>query len=307
MALVSVIIPTHNDADYLPDSVGSVLNYDGQHDIEIIIIDDGSEPPASEKYQPEDGRVLIIRQEARGVSAARNAGLEKAQGEYILFLDADDIALPGRIDAQVGLLERQPDIGLVGTDVTYRGLDAQDDSWGVIEAFGADIPRRKLGSDDLRFDGAFADLALHHFPFNTTVIAVRRSLIDGDNPLCFDTDLLCWEDWDFVARAARRAAVGYVRRPLTLYRKRPGSITSTDDPRKFTGRAAMFRKWRKEFSGLSAPQKKHLKKQECESLITASYLYRDTDRMKAVTTALRLCTLSLRMRSLRTLVGSILR
>ncbi len=307
MALVSVIIPTHNDADYLPDSVGSVLNYDGPHELEIIIIDDGSKPPASEQYQPDDTRVRMIRQDAQGVSATRNAGLGNARGEYILFLDADDIALPERIDAQVGLLERQPGIGLVGTDVTYRGLDGKDDSWGIIEAFGTEIPREELGGDGLRFEDDFADQVLHQFPFNTTVIAIRRSLIDGEAPLRFDTDLLCWEDWDFVARAARRAAVGYVRRPLTLYRKRPGSITATDDPRKFIGRAAMFHKWRKDFSGLTAQQKKRLKKQECESLITASYTYRNTNRRKAVAIAFNLCLQSPALRNFRTLLGAIFR
>ncbi|NQU43855.1 glycosyltransferase family 2 protein, partial [bacterium] len=120
--LISVIIPTHNDAEYLRESLPSVLQQDYSGDMEIIVVDDGSEPPAEDLVPPEDSRVRFIRRLPGGVSAARNTGIDSAKGDILFFLDADDLMLPGRIRRQIQAFELDPDIGLVGGDITRRDL-----------------------------------------------------------------------------------------------------------------------------------------------------------------------------------------
>lgn len=285
-ASCSVIIPTYNDAEYLKESVPGVLEQDYPGDLEIVIVDDGSQPPASQVYAPDDDHVRIIRQENAGVSAARNAGMAEARGDILIFLDADDLMLPGRITAQIRVLESAPEVGLVGADITRENMEGARDSWGIIEAFGADIPRCDLpaaGKDALVFAPEFRDLLLYHYPFNTSVIALRRTLIEQG--IRFDASLPCWEDWDFVLCAAQEWQVGYVRRPLTLYRKRAGSITTTPDPRKFEGRARMFERWRAEYA--PAHERSRMQGKVRKAWRAAAYEWRGIDRGRAIACALR--------------------
>ena len=90
--LVSVIIPVFNTEDYLGQCLDSAVNQTLK-DIEIICINDGStdhSPAILEEYQAKDPRVVIISQDNRGLSAARNCGMIKARGKYVYFLDSDD-------------------------------------------------------------------------------------------------------------------------------------------------------------------------------------------------------------------------
>lgn len=99
MRRLSVIIPVYNVQEYLPQCVESVLKQIGS-DHEIILIDDGSTdtgPQLCDRYAVEDNRIRVIHQCNQGLSAARNAGMKYANGEYLLFLDSDDILLPEAI------------------------------------------------------------------------------------------------------------------------------------------------------------------------------------------------------------------
>ena len=101
--LVSIIIPTYNCARYLPEAVNSAL---GQtcNSLEVIIIDDGSADETQEVLKPYSDRILYLYQANKGVSAARNRGIAMAQGEFIAFLDADDVWLPEKLEKQLACL-----------------------------------------------------------------------------------------------------------------------------------------------------------------------------------------------------------
>src|SRR5688500_7201655 len=100
---VSVIVPAFNQARYLPETVDSVLRQSFK-DFEVIIIDDGSTDDTPDVARSIlDTRVQYARQANRGPSAARNAGLRHAVGEYIAFLDSDDILLPCHLETLVRL------------------------------------------------------------------------------------------------------------------------------------------------------------------------------------------------------------
>src|SRR5690554_2682260 len=92
MSKVSIIIPVYNKAPYLDSCISSVINQTYKN-LEIIIIDDGSTDNSleiCENYRKKDERIQLISQENQGVSVARNKGIQKASGEWIYFLDADD-------------------------------------------------------------------------------------------------------------------------------------------------------------------------------------------------------------------------
>lgn len=93
MTKVSIIIPVYNTEEYLAEALNSIVNQT-LRDIEIIIIDDGStdnSPSIIEHYRQTDSRICSVRQENAGQASARNTGLSKATGQYIYFMDSDDI------------------------------------------------------------------------------------------------------------------------------------------------------------------------------------------------------------------------
>lgn len=104
--LVSIIVPAYNAAPFIADAVRSVL--DQTHgELELIIVDDGSTDDTAELVGTfVDPRVLLVRQTNAGVSAARNSGLDRARGEFIGFLDADDAMEPSNIERKLAHLER---------------------------------------------------------------------------------------------------------------------------------------------------------------------------------------------------------
>ena len=115
--LVSVIIPTYNRALLVGRAIESALaqTYEA---IEVIVADDGSTDGTAAVAARYGSRVCFVRQANAGVSAARNLGLRYARGEFVAFLDSDDAWLPWKVAAQIALLQRYPQIGMVWTDMT---------------------------------------------------------------------------------------------------------------------------------------------------------------------------------------------
>lgn len=112
MKKVSVITPIYKVEQYIADTVKSVLNQTYQN-FEYLIVNDGSPDRSVEICQQfKDPRIKIINQENRGANAARNNGIRQAQGEYIAFLDGDDIWLPEKLEKHIEHLEKSPDLGV---------------------------------------------------------------------------------------------------------------------------------------------------------------------------------------------------
>ena len=107
--LISVIVPVYNAEKYLSCCVASILAQ-SYSNLEVLLVDDGSTDESAalcEEWCAKDGRVRLLRQKNAGVSSARNRGLEKASGEYIAFVDADDWILPGMLEGQMDCLKRE--------------------------------------------------------------------------------------------------------------------------------------------------------------------------------------------------------
>ena len=116
MAKVSVIIPVYNTEKYLAECLDSIINQTLE-DIEIVCINDGSSDNSLnilKKYANKDNRIVIIDKENAGVSAARNDAIEKANGEYIMFIDSDDYFLPEACEIAYNSVMKDYDIGVFG-------------------------------------------------------------------------------------------------------------------------------------------------------------------------------------------------
>lgn len=202
MPKVTVIIPTYNAIAYLPSTVDSVIQQTFT-DFEVLIVDDGSTDETVEWVSKlVDPRVRLISQANQGVAVARNQGITGAQGEYVAFLDADDLWEPTKLEKQVKCLEENPQIGLVNTSIV--NIDEQGKPLGAVNA--SDIEGNVLKyivEENLILCGSAP--------------MVRRSCLEAVQG--FDQKLMSAEDWDLWIRLAARYDFAVVREPLVLYRQ----------------------------------------------------------------------------------------
>src|SRR5437588_311798 len=123
-SLVSAAIPTFNAAAFLAEAVYSALGQ-SHRQVEVLVIDDGSTDDTEEVLRPFRQEIRYFRQDRAGPSAARNRGILNARGRYVAFLDADDVWLPEKLELQVGVMNRQPEVVLTYSDFG-RGRDAEE-------------------------------------------------------------------------------------------------------------------------------------------------------------------------------------
>lgn len=120
MPKVTVVIPCYNGARYLGQAIDSVLNQT-YSDYEIVVVDDGSTDATAQVVAGYGDKVRYLYQENQGLPAARNRGVASSTGDYLTFLDADDLLLPNKLARQVAALEAEPRLGLVASG--YQCID----------------------------------------------------------------------------------------------------------------------------------------------------------------------------------------
>lgn len=121
-SMVSIVIPAFNAAWCVGKAIDSVIGQTYRQ-IEIIVVNDGSTDNTSEVLSRYQGRIRVITQKNKGLSNARNMGIQHAKGEYIAFLDADDYWLPRKLEYQVQLMNQRPDIGFCSTMARVETLE----------------------------------------------------------------------------------------------------------------------------------------------------------------------------------------
>ena len=115
MATVSVIIPTYNRARMIGEAIESVLSQ-AYNDLELIVVDDGSSDETRKVVSNYFPQVNYLYQEHQGVSAARNCGIKHSRGEYLSFLDSDDLWLKEKLRSQMMFMESHPEAFICYTD-----------------------------------------------------------------------------------------------------------------------------------------------------------------------------------------------
>lgn len=202
MPRVSVIIPTFNLAQYLGQAVESVLSqtYD---DLELIVVDDGSTDQTHELVGRFGDRVRYLYQANQGVASARNAGIKAASGEFLAFLDADDVWLPEKLALQIPLLEKNSAVGLVYGDVSFL-----QQTTGTITGRHVERVPHPTG-------WIWSQVILGN-PIPSPTPVVRRDVMEAVGG--FDTALAMVDDWECWIRIARVAEIDCVGEPVALYR-----------------------------------------------------------------------------------------
>lgn len=200
---VSVVIAAYNAAATITDALESVHRQQ-YPPIEIIVVDDGSTDDTIAVVERSGLASAIIRQANQGPSRARNAGVRAAHGDWIAFLDADDVWHPAKLAEQVAVVERHGDAAIVATDwaraLDQLGLPAAS----RLEWFG------------------YRDLVVLN-RFQTSTVLMRRAVLDAIGG--FDASLDGVEDWDCWLRGALHGPVALLHAPLVLYRDSPGGVS----------------------------------------------------------------------------------
>ncbi|MEE9614146.1 MAG: glycosyltransferase family A protein, partial [Thermodesulfobacteriota bacterium] len=117
---VSVVVPVYNRPEYVREALTSVFGQTFK-DYEVIVVDDGSTEDTKGALGEYLQGVNYFYKKNGGAASARNYGIEKSTGEYVAFLDSDDLWEEDKLDVQVEFLSRNPDVGLVCSDYTYIG------------------------------------------------------------------------------------------------------------------------------------------------------------------------------------------
>lgn len=209
MPKVSVIIPTYNYAKYLPETIDSVLRQTYQ-DLEIIVIDDGSTDNTKEiiqRYIRSSDKIKYILQENKGPAAARNRGIKEAKGEYIAFLDSDDIWVTEKLDIQASYLEQNKDIFFL-----YAKAD-------VLNEHG-----KKIGiKPESNQHHEFKKLIFEWGYFPTATVMIRKECFDKVG--FFSEDLRIMEDIHLWIRISRHYKMHGMDQILGIYHRHSNNVT----------------------------------------------------------------------------------
>lgn len=239
MTFVSIIVPVYNVEKYLEQCVDSVLSQSFE-DFELILVDDGSSDSSYEicrRYAQKDERVRAFTIKNSGAAGARNYGVERAEGEYILFLDSDDFY---NSDDALQLLYsqyqiRHSDILLFGCTDWFMKTDTY-----VVTRNNYDLDI----IDKKDYNEAFAYLLKNKLlPGGPTVFAAKRDLFEENN-IVFRQGIQN-EDYDFVLSVFTSAAgISAVNQPFYVYRHgRSDSVTSRTDLKMIYGIDFTLEKW----------------------------------------------------------------
>ncbi len=208
MPKVSVIIPAYNAMKYLPETLESVLKQTFT-DFEVVIVDDGSSDNISEwANQIIDDRVRLISKHNQGTPVARNTGILNSSGEYIAFLDADDIWEASKLEKQVNYLDSHPLVGLV--DVWTALIDENGN-------FMNQIINNNI-EDDVR---RIVIEACNAFIASGSSPMIRRTCFDKVG--LFDVEIKFAEDVDMWIRIGIHYHFGVVKESLVQYRQHPNN------------------------------------------------------------------------------------
>lgn len=210
--IITVLMPVYNCKEYVAEAVESIL---GQTfaDCEFIIVNDGSTDgtgPILDEFARRDHRIRLLHQENRGVTSSLNRAISLAKGRYIARMDADDVSLPQRFQAQVSFMEREPRVAICGTSIR------------IINGTGRMLSIRRYPTT---MDGIrcllFSGTALAHPTF-----LMRTALLKRLGQLYYDPDFQCGQDYDLLVRVAERAELANLPGCYLAYRVHEAGVSA---------------------------------------------------------------------------------
>ncbi|MBC8393906.1 MAG: glycosyltransferase [Deltaproteobacteria bacterium] len=197
--IVSVIIPTFNRGWIIREAIDSVLNQ-AFGNFELIVVDDGSTDNTLDILTAYKNRITLIKQRNRGVSAARNRGMDAASGRFIAFLDSDDLWLPQKLNRQIEFFDSNPDALICQTEETWIRV-------GV---------RVNPGKRHRKVSGLIFEPSLHLCLVSPSAVMIKRPLLDEVG--FFDESLPACEDYDMWLRVGYKHPIFLIDTPLIIKR-----------------------------------------------------------------------------------------
>lgn len=212
--LISIIVPVYNTAKYLEETIQSVINQTVEN-WELILIDDGSTDESAaicQQFVAQDRRIRYFYKTNSGQAAARNVGLRESAGDWIAFLDADDLWLPEKLASQLGEIALYKPDFLYGLGYYYypeRAEKLEPYNWITGERSGLD----------------FFKILYHSCAVNTNTVLFRRELVQEVGFFNENETMRGTEDWDYWMRIAKHVQRIYgAPTRLVYYRIHPGGI-----------------------------------------------------------------------------------
>lgn len=212
MPKVSVIVPAYNGQSTVLETINSVLQQSFS-DFELIVINDGSTDGTLELLSNiKDARLKVYSYKNGGLPAARNRGIVRATGEFLSFIDADDLWTPDKLELQLQALQENSQAGVAYSWTICMGNDGNSFHPGVSESFQGNV---------------YPQLLVGNFIASGSNVLIRREAIESVG--YFDESLKSCEDWDYWLRLAPKWEFVVVPKPQIIYRLSSGAMSSKLD------------------------------------------------------------------------------
>jgi len=225
--VVSVVMPAYNAERFVGEALDSVLKQSHRR-LEVIVVDDGSTDGTGARVRGYGDQVQYIQQINAGAGAARNRGLEAATGDYIAFLDADDLWRPEKLEVQLGIAARNSESGLIACD-GVRFAEGNIVAGRLLSRWVLD---RLAGSPTGEITGRVYREALRSNPIaSPSQMLVPRPIATEIGPMITGPNDA--EDWDYTLRIALRHPITMHHHPLVSYRMHADSRSGRQGERQF--------------------------------------------------------------------------
>lgn len=260
MPKVSVVLPAYNAAPFIRQTIASITAQ-SFGDFEIIVVDDGSIDATAEVAAAQDPRVRVVQQPNQGIAVARNVGISHTRGEWIAFMDHDDLWHPHKLKAQCEVLGLDPDCGIVyGEFLRWNPLTPPN------------FPDKTIDSSRVVADLSgfiLSQLVRTNWVLLSTAV-IRRSVFETVG--YFDPAMPPADDWDFVIRAAEHYRFIKLAQPVALYRVHDGqtSLKLTPTNVEFELRSRALERVR--VLGGSVPDMKEIRQRQFRALFNYGLL-----------------------------------
>jgi glycosyltransferase involved in cell wall biosynthesis len=262
MPEITVVIPAYNGEKTIRETIHS-LHQQTFQDFEIIVSNDGSKDRTVEVVESiNDERIKVFSYENRGLPTARNRGITQARGEFITFIDADDLWTSDKLELQLAALKKHPEAGVAYSWTCFMNVDEQGQPVSFLPA-----PQYSFSGD------VYKQLLMGDFILSGSNVMIRREAIDSAGE--FEPTLKSCEDWDYWLRLAARWPFVVVPKYQILYRRTPGAMSSKVEVMKEASLIAMERAYK-----AAPPELQYLKKYTLTNFHTycaSLYLQHRTD------------------------------
>lgn len=237
---ISIVVPIYNVEKYIDECIRSIQNQD-YHDYEIILVDDGTRDNCGaicDRYKEGDPKIVVVHKENGGLSSARNAGLSVAVGDFIMFLDGDDMLTKGCLKKVMPkIVKKQAEVNICTFNTFIDGQSAELSPFVFKFA-----PHIVENSDRL-------SVMAHLYSFGVGVWTATRTIYKREmlinNKLLYNTELRSCEDFDFHMNMFLKANSFFaLNEPIFDYRmNRIGSLSTTKNAQFLRNTFKTFTKW----------------------------------------------------------------